>query len=108
MPPAPGRRVHGEEAKAEARRLLRLAQVYGLNPQLKAYLCGVAKGERPLNYLRWSQITRWYASQEPIYKALGIPLTAAGHREYVRRKRLAPNQPDSLAPRTMRVQLPGT
>lgn len=100
LPPAPGKRVYGEQAQAEARRLLRLTNFYGLPPNLKAWLCSVAKARRPLSYKHWRQITAWQDRQAALFRQHGWPVSAAGKRMY-RAWKLA------QARRVMRVKLPG-
>lgn len=105
MPPAPGRQVWGDEAISEARRLMRLANVYGLNPKHAAWLCAIARQERPLSYRNWLNITQWFAKQQELFERMGWPATAPGRRLYLEWKRKSPVQRGEKI--RLRAGLPG-
>jgi hypothetical protein len=81
--------------------MLRLANVLGCGPARKRWLCSVAKGQRPLYHGHHTKLLTWFAHREAEFIALGLPLTAAGRREYLRLKRLPPKH------MVLRAGLPG-
>lgn len=87
LPPREGRPVHGEEAIAEARRLIRLSHAYGLGPRSKSFLLAVAKGQLPLDVRWWSKINAFYARRAAEHDKLGLPHTREGHRLYLEHQR---------------------
>lgn len=92
LPPLHRHPVHGEAAKAEARRLMRLSNVLGLGPVYKKYLCRVAKGQTPLELWEWTRINAWHASQLEKFEQHGWPLSGAGRAMYLAWKKAQPKR----------------